>query len=154
MGKLARRKVILMMALLVTYATAFGLPELVPDGLEGMTGQEYEAAAAGRELAYATLWENQLERLWIRQTRVVSVVSGAELDPGSPGLLAPGWEVRVKAYALFGLPYSQITMAYRSGSVDYRLPSGLIALLLVGALPVYAWVRWPRDGDNQRCRRA
>jgi hypothetical protein len=115
----------LVAALLCLYAAAWGLPMLVPDGTSGLSGGDLRAARLGQYEARHVFWENEMERVWARRFRIVSIVSGAEMTEGS-GWLTPGCQVRARAYTFFALPYSAAIFYSSGGSVEYRLPTGPI----------------------------
>ncbi len=139
-----------MALVLVVYIAAWGLPLLIPDGLDGLGEAELTAGTVGIREATHVFWDSPLEHLWVRRFAV------AEIAPSStpvtdPHRLPEGWEVEVRVYTLFGLPYAAARFEHSGGSVRYRLPTGPIGLLSlivlpVIVLPVAAIAKWWRLG--------
>jgi len=144
MKRLTRNPAWLVAIFVLVYALGWGLPLLVDDGTSGLSGEEQLAAFAHREARHV-FWDNPLEQVWARRFQVVGIVRGTGVIEPTGGL-ASGWQVRVRVYTFFGLPYADAVFESNGGSVEYRLPTGPVAFLILLATPIALALRWAHAG--------
>ncbi len=99
-------------------------PGLTPDGTAGLKDEQRRAAVEALQFAHLVL-ENPLERLLL--ARALRVEEVRPLPEGTMDHLGTGpclYEVRVRAYAVFWIPYATVTVRCGQAGVTRGLTSG------------------------------